>query len=331
MTSQSFIRNMNERRILSLLRREGSLSRAEIARRLSLTRSAMTYLAEGLMATGLVAEAEAPAANRQSRDAGRPGVALSLDPTGGYFLGAEIGVRLIRLALLDMALRTGEDKDHRPAAAADPGGGDRFHQEFPRRLRGGPALPRARARRRRHRARPGAQRRPGAASADPGMARRGFPGPRRTAVARPRQHREQHQRGGLRRGLSSSETLRRPHPVPEARQWLRRRGDHRRPAAQGNQRCRDRVRAHARRRRRAAMPLRTDGLPRNACQSVGARTLPRRGGRRRCRRSATGGRGRPARRPGGGRRPSASSKPIWRSAWSTSPTSSTRATSCWAG
>jgi predicted NBD/HSP70 family sugar kinase len=113
---------MNERRILSLLRREGSLSRAEIARRLSLTRSAMTYLAEGLMAAGLVAEAEAPAANRQSRDAGRPGVALSLDPTGGYFLGAEIGVRLIRLALLDMALqpvKTGNIDLPRPPTPAE--------------------------------------------------------------------------------------------------------------------------------------------------------------------------------------------------------------------
>ena len=87
MTNQSFIRNMNERRILTLLRREGSLSRAEIARRLSLTRSAVTYLAEGLMATSLVAEAPATATNRQTRDAGRPGVALSLNPTGELFPG----------------------------------------------------------------------------------------------------------------------------------------------------------------------------------------------------------------------------------------------------
>lgn len=104
MTHQSFIRNMNERRILSLLRREGSLSRAEIARRLSLTRSAVTYLADGLMTTGLVAEAAATAMDQEARDAGRPGVALALNPGGNYFLGAEIGVNVMRLALFDMTM-----------------------------------------------------------------------------------------------------------------------------------------------------------------------------------------------------------------------------------
>ena len=51
MTSQIFIRNMNERRVLTLLRKEGSLSRAEIARRLSLTRSGVTYLVDSLLDT----------------------------------------------------------------------------------------------------------------------------------------------------------------------------------------------------------------------------------------------------------------------------------------
>jgi N-acetylglucosamine repressor len=104
MTHQSFIRNMNERRILTLLRREGSLSRAEIARSLSLTRSAVTYLAEGLIGMKLVAEARVSTAEQPARDAGRPGVALSLNPTGNYFLGAEIGVRVMRLALVDMTM-----------------------------------------------------------------------------------------------------------------------------------------------------------------------------------------------------------------------------------
>jgi N-acetylglucosamine repressor len=104
MTNQSFIRNINQRRILTLLRREGSLSRAEIARRLSLTRSAVTYLADALLTARLVVEAAGGAAEPLTRDAGRPGVALSLNPTGNYFLGAEIGVTALRLALVDMTL-----------------------------------------------------------------------------------------------------------------------------------------------------------------------------------------------------------------------------------
>jgi predicted NBD/HSP70 family sugar kinase len=104
MTSQIFIRNMNERRVLTLLRKEGSLSRAEIARRLSLTRSGVTYLVDALLEQNLVNEATANPAATPSRELGRPGVALTLNPTGHYFLGVEIGVAVVRLALVDMTL-----------------------------------------------------------------------------------------------------------------------------------------------------------------------------------------------------------------------------------
>lgn len=103
MANQGFIRNMNQRRILTLLRREGGLTRAEIARRLALTRSAVTYLADGLLSERLVAEA--PDNNEMPREAGRPGVTLSIDPGGNYFLGAEIGVTAMRFALVDMTLK----------------------------------------------------------------------------------------------------------------------------------------------------------------------------------------------------------------------------------
>ena len=104
MTNQFFIRNMNERRVLTLLRKESSLSRAEIARRLSLTRSGVTYLVDALLAQNLVNEAIANPAAEPSRELGRPGVALTLSPTGHYFLGVEIGVAVVRLALVDMVL-----------------------------------------------------------------------------------------------------------------------------------------------------------------------------------------------------------------------------------
>jgi len=103
MANQGFIRNMNQRRILTLLRREGGLSRAEIARRLSLTRSAVTYLADGLLNEQLVGEVAGDAAELP-REAGRPGVTLSIHPAGNYFLGAEIGVTVMRFALVDMTL-----------------------------------------------------------------------------------------------------------------------------------------------------------------------------------------------------------------------------------
>lgn len=104
MTNQIFIRNMNERRVLTLLRKEGSLSRAEIARRLSLTRSGVTYLVDALLEQNLVNEASTIPTAAPSRELGRPGVALTLNPTGHYFLGVEIGVAVMRLALVDMTL-----------------------------------------------------------------------------------------------------------------------------------------------------------------------------------------------------------------------------------
>ena len=110
MTSQGFIRNMNQRRILTLLRREGGLTRAEIARRLSLARSAVTYLADALLAEKLVTEVAGETGHSAARDAGRPGVTLSLNPTGNYFLGVEVGVTVMRFALVDMTLAPARTK-----------------------------------------------------------------------------------------------------------------------------------------------------------------------------------------------------------------------------
>ena len=277
MTNQSFIRNMNERRILTLLRREGSLSRAEIARRLSLTRSAMTYLVEGLMATSLVARPPASATepdDARCRPARRGAVA---QPDRQLFPGRRDRRAGDALCPCRHDHAAGEDRSHRSARPPTPAQAIRSH----------PGISSTNARR------TGATTDACAPSASPcrawcaatasccicrsWVARRQFPGGLPAVLPRSRQHRKQRQCGSLRRGVSPPEIVRRPHPVPEARQWLRRRRDHQRPAVARNQRRRHRVRPHARRRRRPAMPLRTDRLPRNACQSGGARraTLPR--------------------------------------------------------
>ena len=105
MANQSLVRYVNERRILTLLRIEGELTRADIARRLSLTRASITHLVDGLMARRLLREAEPrPGDGSRRRDLGRPGINVGLDPTGGYFLGVEIGVGVMRFALLDLSM-----------------------------------------------------------------------------------------------------------------------------------------------------------------------------------------------------------------------------------
>ncbi len=56
MSMPKTVRHINEKRALSALLREGSLSRADLARRLGLTRSTASSIASGLIREGLVRE-----------------------------------------------------------------------------------------------------------------------------------------------------------------------------------------------------------------------------------------------------------------------------------
>ena len=130
MTNQSFIRNINERRILTLLRREGSLSRAEIARRLSLTRSAVTYLAEGLIAMEARRRGRGhrngPASAR-CRPARRGAVA---QPDRRLFPGRRDRRAADALGACRHDDGAGEDEDHRSARKPpSPARGDPVHRE----------------------------------------------------------------------------------------------------------------------------------------------------------------------------------------------------------
>lgn len=101
MANQSLVRHINERRLLGILRVSGPVSRAELARRLSLTRASVTGMVDDLLARGMVGEQAQDKAG--PRDVGRPGIAIALAPSGAYFLGVEIGVSVLRFALLNLA------------------------------------------------------------------------------------------------------------------------------------------------------------------------------------------------------------------------------------
>lgn len=100
MANQRLVRHVNERRLLTALRVGGPLPRAELARRLGLTRAAVTAMIDDLLARGLVREL--PGGETGKREVGRPGIAIGLDPAGAAFFGVEIGVGLVRFALLDL-------------------------------------------------------------------------------------------------------------------------------------------------------------------------------------------------------------------------------------
>lgn len=95
-------RNYNKRLSLDLIRfTPGGISRAELARRLGLTRSAVTAIISDLMQNGLVREAEEGPAT-----AGRPPVLLEMNPERGYLAGVDIGATHISFVITNFACQT---------------------------------------------------------------------------------------------------------------------------------------------------------------------------------------------------------------------------------
>jgi|SRR5271166_1926128 len=99
MASPSLIRHINQARVLRLLKEQGNISRAELARSLNLTRSTLTYVTSELIEMGLIAEAGQSFVTQAT---GRPGTGLKLNPEGAFFLGAEIGAEGIHLVLINL-------------------------------------------------------------------------------------------------------------------------------------------------------------------------------------------------------------------------------------
>jgi len=95
-TNQSGVRLYNERLVLSLIRRHGSLAKAQIARLTGLSAQTISVIIRQLEADGLLRKEE-PLRGR----IGQPSVPFSLNPGGAFFLGLKIGRRSTDLVLLD--------------------------------------------------------------------------------------------------------------------------------------------------------------------------------------------------------------------------------------
>jgi predicted NBD/HSP70 family sugar kinase len=97
-TNQSGVRLYNERLVLSLIRRHGSLSKAEIARQTGLTAQTITVIMRQLEADGLVV-----ALGPQRGKVGQPSVPFALKPDGAFSIGLKVGRRSCDLILMDFA------------------------------------------------------------------------------------------------------------------------------------------------------------------------------------------------------------------------------------
>jgi predicted NBD/HSP70 family sugar kinase len=93
------LRNANRLRIVDVLRTEGSVSRAEIARRTGLSRTTVSSLVNDLQDLGLVVE-KAPA---EEGKRGRPGALVSLEPSAGGAVGIDFDHDQLRVAVSDLS------------------------------------------------------------------------------------------------------------------------------------------------------------------------------------------------------------------------------------
>lgn len=90
------VRAYNERLVLSLIRRHGSLPKADIARLTGLSAQTISVIVRALEADGLLLRM-----TPQRGRVGQPSVPLRLDPDGAYSLGLKVGRRSANLILMD--------------------------------------------------------------------------------------------------------------------------------------------------------------------------------------------------------------------------------------
>lgn len=97
-SNQSGMRAYNERLVLSLLRREGSLAKSDITRITGLSAQTISVIMRSLEADGLIMRGEPV---RVRGKVGQPSVPMSLNPEGALFFGLKIGRRSFNLVLID--------------------------------------------------------------------------------------------------------------------------------------------------------------------------------------------------------------------------------------
>lgn len=99
-TNPSGIRALNQRLVLTLLRRGGALPKAEIARQTGLSAQAISVIIRALEQDGLLIRGEP-----QRGRIGQPSVPIALNPSGAFFLGLKVGRRSAELILTDFVGR----------------------------------------------------------------------------------------------------------------------------------------------------------------------------------------------------------------------------------
>ena len=99
--SLALLRERNREQVVDVLRRRGTVSRADIARETGLSRTTVSSIVGTMQRDGLIAEA-APDRERAG-EGGRPPILLTFDPSAGALIGIDFGHDRIRLAISDLS------------------------------------------------------------------------------------------------------------------------------------------------------------------------------------------------------------------------------------
>jgi len=94
------MRELNEQIVLSLLRQEAKISRAELARRSNLSRSTVSSIIAGLLASGLVRET-----GSGSSQGGRRPIMIEFNYQSSYVVGIEVGSTVLTVLVADLAAK----------------------------------------------------------------------------------------------------------------------------------------------------------------------------------------------------------------------------------
>lgn len=93
------IRSNNRSRILQVLRSSEAISRQELAKRLDLTPASLSRISKELIEDGICVEAPI---SREGSHRGRPGVALQINPKGGYLIAISISSFSRLISIIDL-------------------------------------------------------------------------------------------------------------------------------------------------------------------------------------------------------------------------------------
>ena len=110
----SDVRQRNRSQALRSIILSGSTTRAELARESGLSVASVTNLVSELIAEGLVIEAGTVASS-----GGRPTTLIEPNPSGAYFLGADVGERGVAVELFDLSMNR-IDTEFRGGRSGEP-------------------------------------------------------------------------------------------------------------------------------------------------------------------------------------------------------------------